>query len=476
MRTAVLAVAATLATTASAAPLDRGDDTVVIGRPQPGDLGYRGSRHDAAGPDVLYVNRCTSGCTLTPGDRNSDSSRDNISSIAQINATVPPFPYGDATWDTIISCVRDVYKPYGVEVVSEPPPDTVRHVEMMVGGRAPDIGLSQPAGGTLLGIAPSTGDCSLGGYWIAFTFAASHANDPIELCATIAHEAGHVFGLEHVFECSDPMTYITGCGTKYFRNLNMPCGTDAAVPCRCPGATSNTHSILLHNVGRGVDVPPPQVSIAVPAAGPVQPGFSLFVNATDPRGVHDLEVLVNGWSWLTAPGVWQKVSPYRLDLPAEVPPGVMDIEVRACGDTGACASATVTVTEGAPCVDTSLCLEGQTCDAGRCLWAPASIEQGGACTFDEACLTELCGDLGDGQRICTVSCQGPPNDFCPDGFACNAGTGEFGVCAPIGGGDGGDEGGCCQVDQDGSAPMASLALGGLVALVLRRRTRRRATR
>ncbi|MBK9033639.1 MAG: hypothetical protein IPL61_20640 [Myxococcales bacterium] len=468
----VAAILACSVVTAAAGPISH-DDVVIIGRPQPGDAGYRPNVYNAQATDILYLNRCATGCAITAGSRASDSSASNVSSIARLDSTVPPFMHGDATWDAVVACVRDTYLPYGVEVVTEPPAAGVGHIEMVVAGHAADIGLDEPQGGTLLGIAPATGDCSQGGFWIGYAFANSHANDVIELCATVAHEAGHIYGLEHVFECSDPMTYISNCGQKFFRNLPMRCGTDAAVPCQCGGATSNTHQILRRNVGTGADVPPPMVSITLPAPGPVAAGWSLFVEALDRRGLNSLEVFVNGWSWLTAPGVFNKTSPYTLNLPAEVPPGVMDIEVEACGDTGVCARAAVTVTEGAPCASPDACLVGQQCEAGKCFWAPPSVALGAACTYDQECLSQLCEDV-DGRSYCTQSCFGPPNDLCPTGLSCSAGAGQEGVCVlDDAGGD--DGGGCCAVDRGGRSPwLGSLGLGAVVGLLIARRRRRAA--
>jgi hypothetical protein len=230
-------------------------DTIVIGPPQPGDAGYRPPLF-AAQPVTLYLNRCTGGCRISPGSRAEDSALNDISSIASINANVPEFPFDQATWDTVVACVRDTYLPYDVTVVTEPP--TVPHVEMVVAGRSQDIGLTRD-NGTLLGIAPSTGNCSLGGNWIAYTFAAAHAGitrDPLPqaLCATISHEAGHVLGLEHINNCDDPMTYREGCGQKFFRNVNYSCadinaaGIFVEMPCKC-GIPLATHRRLITNVG-----------------------------------------------------------------------------------------------------------------------------------------------------------------------------------------------------------------------------------
>jgi hypothetical protein len=148
----------------------------------------------------------------------------------------------------------------------------------------------------------------------------------------------------------------------------------------------------------------------------------------------------------------------------------MDLDVRACGEMGPCATDRVRVTLGAPCATEATCLPGQDCDGeGRCLWAPPTGALGDACTFPQECVSNLCADVG-GSLACTEPCFGPPNDDCPAGFSCTAASGAAGVCAPEVSDEGG---GCCAVGGTGGRALATpLGLGLAVALLLGRRRRR----
>jgi hypothetical protein len=97
----------------------------------------------------------------------------------------------------------------------------------------------------------------------------------------------------------------------------------------------------------------------MPANAPPAAGFSVFTTAIDRRGVKNIDLLINGWKWTETPGVFGKTSPYVLNIPNEVPDGVMDIDVRACNDIDVCATARVTVTRGAACAGPANCLASE---------------------------------------------------------------------------------------------------------------------
>jgi hypothetical protein len=322
---------------------------------------------------------------------------------------------------------------------------------------------------------------------VSFTFANQYGGTIAglttaqQICWVVGQESAHAFGLDHALDCTDPLTYLFttssggSCGIRYYRNKLIDCGEDVARPCICGGTKQNSHAKLLAVHGAsGVTVAPATVDVTMPVNNTtVSNPFSVVANVTDPRGVNRVEVLVNGYEWTQVEGVVNRTS-YLIPVPAEVPNGILDIDVRGCNDLDACATDRTTVTKGAPCADASTCAAGQRCDNGRCLWDAPTGVLGDACTFPQFCVSGVCADVGGGSLECTENCFGGPNDQCPDPYACNAPTGAMGVCATPA-----DEGGCCSVEPRGSnrtALAVNLALGALVGLFVVGRRRRRKAR
>lgn len=428
----------------------RGHDVVLVDEPPP-------PRTDAAGPDALYLNRCAAGCTVEPGGNDARADR---SSIPATRSTLSPFGYADAVWDAVVACVRDTYLPYGVEVVTVEPA-AGDYVEVMVAGVPAELG--QP--GNILGIAPMSSSCAAGNRWIAFAFANAHGVDPVlELCATVAHEAGHVYGLDHAYDCRDPMTYLTGCGQKFFVNRALPCGEfDGARGCRC-GATQNSHVVLGNALGLGTLPPPAEVTIPYPATdAAVADRFAVFAEVDERRLTDRVELWLNGWPWATLPGI-DGDAPYGFRAPAELPDGVIDVEVRAYNDLEVPGVATLTVVKGAPCTSGATCLDGQRCDDGRCAWPAPTGGFGDACALDADCVSRRCETDGE-VALCTEACTPGLDATCGDGYGCLQ-TGDAGACWPA---DRlGDGGGCCSAG-GGAGSSALLALAAALGLGRRRR-------
>lgn len=491
-RLAVVLSAFAVALPASVAVAEPGQDDPTRAEPGPGEPGSmipsgitRGYVQPPLGTPVppaahgdvskiIFVNPCRGGCTFTKSTNGVSDAITNQTWLGSAplgsTITISEFAHSQEVWDETIACIRDVYSPYGVTVTDIDPGQTPHH-EAVLAGRGSEL----PIDGAL-GVAPlGSGNCQPANNVISFSFANAHGPTqsltlPQAMCWTVAQESAHAYALDHEFDCSDPLTYLDGCGQKFFRNKLIECGTYAAEDCVCGGEFQNSHSHLTAVLGVGTLPDPPTVNISMPVNDTtVIPGFSVFTTAIDRRGVKNIDLLINGWLWSTTEGVFGKTSSYVLSVPNAVPDGVMDVDVRACNDLDVCATQRVTVTRGAACASADACLAGQKCEEGRCFWDPPTGEIGDDCTYSQFCTSNVCADTG-GQMQCTLSCFGGPNDVCPEETPCNAATGEEGVCAdPV------DEGGCCSTTGAGNSDvvLVNLGLGALIGLVVIRRRRRR---
>src|SRR5512146_2847803 len=63
---------------------------------------------------VIFLNNCSGGCTLHPG---YDNATTNTSSIPNGTATISAYSGSAAQWQQIVSCVRQTYAPFNVQVV-----------------------------------------------------------------------------------------------------------------------------------------------------------------------------------------------------------------------------------------------------------------------------------------------------------------------------------------------------------------------
>src|SRR5262245_26840144 len=61
---------------------------------------------------VIYLNRCAGECMVVQGTTNatSDPVRSSLG-----HGVLSPFSRGDAVWNTVVECMRDVFAPFAVE-------------------------------------------------------------------------------------------------------------------------------------------------------------------------------------------------------------------------------------------------------------------------------------------------------------------------------------------------------------------------
>ena len=454
---------------------------------------------------VLYVNRCSGGCTFTKGAVANAPQNVHAVQGVQANVSIPEFANhanqtgaaADEEWNAIMACIRETESYYNIQVVDQRPATGSYHMAS-VGGFDENLGFMS-GNGQLLGISQL--ECGGIDNVISFSLAGEsrlltgNSSDYVrDVCKTVVHEAGHAFGLEHAMRwlddasstCSDPMSYDTATcdpSPAYFRNRLASCGTSFGtgqdMPYNCLCGANNPHEKMLAVFGNGAPtVPPPTVAITTPAAGALS--NLVAVNAGSKRGIARVDLYLNGWKWGSVPGAkfiagggQLNPSPYAFQLPASVPNGNYDIEVRAYDDLEVMGMATGTAVKGAPCADASSCSKGQKCEAGKCFWDQPTAEIGESCTYNEFCLSNLCQGTNAEDAICTRTCIPGVLDSCPadSGLECIQTAVGKGVCFTTA-----DEGGgCCSVDTADSSRTwlhGALSLGVVGLLVVRRRKRR----
>lgn len=420
----------------------------VLVPPQPTDSAR------AAGPTTIFLDRCLGGCAVTKA---TDSAISDSSSVIPAGGMLSENPASAAAWSELVSCVRDIYAPYDVQVADVVPDGS--YVEIKVAGAPSQLGLSAQ----VLGIAPLTVDCSRQTNVLGFAFVTNHASVG-ELCATVAHEAGHIFGLDHVFDCRDPMTYLAACTPrKYFLHVEQPCGEfDGARECRC-AATQDSHQVLTNALGEGETPPGPVVAVSYPAAD-TQLGATSSVIATTSTA----RTLVRSEAWIGGRRASERVSARGetafLHDRLRIPGAAFAVTVREWDDLGSVGEDSFVARANEPCATNADCGEPWICAAGQCSYVSGTAALGEACSNDEDCVSQFCASDGV-TSACVERCV--DDAACPSGFSClpiEAPT--LGACWQASGGGG--AGGCC-----GASSGASAWLSAVVLLGLRRRSRMR---
>lgn len=397
----------------------------------------------SAAARVVWLNRA--GGTYTGGP-NTNSATNAVSSgiFGSRTFTVAPMST-QFDWNALVACVKVHYKPYNVRFV-ESKPTSGKYVQAVVGGTGDEIG----AGGGLLGIAAADNFCGVTEAGIAFSFSEAHVGvgrQNEELCATIAHEIGHVLSLEHEILGPDTMSYIpiSQSNTKSFVNAESTCGTEPGQTnaCTCPptsaGKTNSAKRLLAALGARPTETVAPTITLDSPKGGAsVGPSFTVTATAKDNMAMESVALFVNGQERgtddMADPG--DKYSINAVNLPE----GEHEIIMQA--------------------TDTS----GNTARTNPIKVTVAKQVTGGSCLGNTDCKGNLCADDGT-QKFCTEACT-IENDTCPGGFDCVAvgagfacyfsAEGEGGVC------------GCQSGSGGGSAAMLGAFFIGAILMRKRR--------
>ncbi len=412
---------------------------------------------------IIYMNNCSTGCTITPGSNNAPMNR---SSIPNQTSNVPKYTGSAAQWNQLVACVRATYAAYNVQVVTDRPPAGTNYHMAIVAGTPQSVGMQSG----VLGVSPFS--CGYIANSVSFTFANVIPSNISELCWTVAQETAHSWGLDHKYDNRDPMTYLSGGpAMKTFQNQAGSCGEYSARQCQCTyagtGASAmNSHALIMSLFGPSMpatpDTMPPAVSITSPAANAtVVAGFEVTANITDNVAVAKAELRIDGNLVGT-----DMAAPWSWSAPASVGQGSHRIEVKAYDAANNSATGTVDVVIGFVCTGDGDCMGSEVCLSGHCVAGPDMPGGlGTPCADNGECTSGQCA-TSETDNYCVDSCDPAKADSCPSGFGCVL-AGNTGVCWPGSGGDGSSGG--CNTGGDGGTVLVGL---GFAAVLFSRRRRR----
>lgn len=256
------------------------------------------ARERAARPVTIYVN--LDGGIYTPAVSNDPTI--NLSSVAELTAEIPPYTGSAEEREQLMSCVAELFSPFGATVTDQDP-GSAPHIEAVVGGDPTQLGKAS----FVAGVSPILTNCDVIEDSIVFAFPVVVGPSVRVLCEVVAQEVAHSLGLDHQLLCEDPMTYLTGCGEKEFQFRESVCGEDEPRDCQC-SRTQNSARLLLDKLGRGER---PTVWLSQPSTGDLlAAGFPVQTVITHPPRALDLYldgVLIDSVSPADGAGPYQFV-------------------------------------------------------------------------------------------------------------------------------------------------------------------------
>lgn len=396
------------------------------------------------GPRVIYLNK--NGGTYNVIGGATDASTNTANTIAagdgrtHMGAVIPPI---DAVfdWNHIVQCVRTQYKPYNV-IITETEPTSGNYIEAVVGGDGASTGWSASSG--ILGVASADNFCGVTEKGIAFSFAHNHigiAKQDDELCATVAHEVGHLLALEHEILAADTMSYVpfASSPSKSFVDMNSHCGTDPQDQGNCTcmttaaGEMTDSALRLTQFVGlRPTETNPPTLDVTAPGDSvTLPPSFIVTADASDDTAMDQVAVLLGTTT------VGSSIAPtgttYTIPVNGAAE-GTYTLEVQAIDLAGNVTKKDLAITI-------------------------AKSELGGACLNNGDCTGNMCATKDDNVQFCTQVCD--DSNKCPDNFDCTV-AGDQSLCVPSSGG--------CNIG-GGDQRTLYVLVGLSLAIVLRRRKR-----
>ncbi len=159
---------------------------------------------------------------------------------------IPRFGGGETAWSSIVTCVKQQFSPFQIDIV-ERRPSRGDFITAVIGGRASQLGLDDRSTN---GVGPYDGSIIPNAVVHIFSKVGTGERDAANLCAVTVHEVSHALGLDHSHKCGDVMSYfLDRCGPRRILDVDAPCGEDRARECSNGDETQNSYRRIAAAVG-----------------------------------------------------------------------------------------------------------------------------------------------------------------------------------------------------------------------------------
>ena len=254
-------------------------------------------------------------------------------SLAEVSCIDGAFGFPALGWDPAevqlaIAGVQDIFAPFAVRFVSEPPPTYLPYTRVFVGGDPESLGSADGHRG--LACVIDCGDAT----WVESLFVFGEAaGSPEELTQTIAHEFGHALGLDHIDEPGDLMNPISsGQNTDIEDGCRalLEDGCAMAHASHCGEDRQNSHAELLAALGSPTaDLDPPSIIIEAPRSSAARDPIVVVVRVSDATPGFGWQLSVPELGWRSAGSTAGRES-----VEIYLPPGDWTLEVDAMDQYG----------------------------------------------------------------------------------------------------------------------------------------------
>lgn len=185
------------------------------------------------GGHVIYLNR--GGGVFGPGP---DDAISNSTRIADgMDRSLAPFPYGDASWASIKTCIEQGLAPFHASITDVDPGNRPHH-EIVFTTKYWGPNADLVASNSSMNCPPA----GLPGNGVAFVFMQQVGDEPALACElALSQLASEIAGLDHSLDCHDHLdVFQTPCGPKSYVDAQVMCGDTDPRACQCGGVSQNS--------------------------------------------------------------------------------------------------------------------------------------------------------------------------------------------------------------------------------------------